>query len=162
MNLDLFFGSFLVSLPLFIKLWIVFEIKHFLADFILQGQYMLGKFKKGWDFALPLLAHCGVHFVFTIMIIYAVAPGMEWLAYIEFLVHFLMDRIKASPAMLGQFHCLSKREMAEIQRTEGTPVYEAYRHFLRSNKFFWWSLGLDQMVHNLTYCWIVYMLCHWR
>jgi hypothetical protein len=146
-------------IPLFIQLWIAFEIKHFLADFILQGSYMLGKFKKGWEFFLPLVSHCAVHFAFTVAIIYAIAPGMEWLAYIEFLVHFFMDRIKASPAMLGRYHCLSKREMAEIQAAEGTPVHHAYKHFLRSNKLFWWSLGLDQMVHNLTYCWMVYMLC---
>lgn len=148
-----------MDIPLFIKLWIAFEVKHFLADFILQGKYMLGKFAKDWKFVMPLTAHCLVHWLFTTLILYAAAPGMEWMATVEFFIHFVMDRIKASPDMLGRYHCLSKREMAEIQRAEGTPVYHAYSHFLRSNKLFWWSLGLDQMVHNLTYCWIVYMIC---
>lgn len=29
---------------------------------------------------------------------------------------------------------------------------------LQSNKFFWWSLGLDQMVHHLTHYIIIYLI----
>lgn len=40
---------------LFILL-ILFQIKHFVADYLLQGEYMLGKFKPGWSFLKPLLS----------------------------------------------------------------------------------------------------------
>ena len=37
-------------------LLVVFKFKHLIADFFLQGKYMLRKFSPGWDFFLPLLA----------------------------------------------------------------------------------------------------------
>jgi hypothetical protein len=48
-------------------LLLLFQFKHFIADYPLQGEYMLGKFKdKGW--MLPLFAHVGVHGAFTFII----------------------------------------------------------------------------------------------
>ncbi len=48
-------------------LLVVFQLKHFMADYPLQNEYMLGKFKaKGW-FA-PLALHAGVHSLFTCVI----------------------------------------------------------------------------------------------
>jgi len=116
----------------------LFQVKHFLSDYPLQTQWMLGKSKaKGW--VLPLLAHAGVHAAFTAAIVtYAtwdVKGGLifQILAPIfDFVVHFTMDRIKASPNMLGRFK--------------------------PDRPYFWWSLGLDQAVHHSTHYIIIWAL----
>ncbi len=112
-------------------LLVLYQLKHYVADFPLQGEYMLGKFKKvGW--VLPLTAHCIVHAGFTLAIVSVVNPSLWWLAVFDFVVHFIMDRIKASPDLLGQW------SPAESQ--------------------FWYALGLDQMVHHLTHYVIIWTL----
>lgn len=116
---------------------------------------MIGKFKPGWDWVLPLSAHCAVHAAATALIIYFTVNHMYWLAAVDFIIHFAMDRIKASPNLLGRFKALSAQEykfMNDPQRTN------EYTSRLRSNTFFWWSLGLDQMVHHLTHYGIIYVL----
>lgn len=135
-------------------LLVLFQIKHIAADYFLQGKYMLGKFKPGWDWILPLAAHCAVHAAMTGLIIYATVKTMYWLAAVDFIVHFAMDRIKASPELLGRFKALSAQEykfMSSAQNNE-------YASRMRSNTLFWWSLGLDQMVHHLTHYGIIYVL----
>lgn len=114
-----------------ITLLIIFQFKHFLADFPLQGKYMLGKFKdKGW--ILPLASHCLVHGIMTLIIILAFNPGFWWLCLVDFILHFTMDRIKASKKLLGRF----------------TP----------EQPYFWWSLGFDQMFHHFTHYLIIWIL----
>lgn len=159
-------------------LLIVMQFKHFIADYLLQGKYMLGKFKdKGWG--LPLAAHCGVHFLFTFIISfitfypeYRYIKGESQLSslilfgillgLLDFGIHFVMDRIKASPQMLGRYQALSKNEMITeilpvINNTEHPQRGEATQR-VKSNVLFWWSLGLDQMVHHLTDILIIYII----
>jgi hypothetical protein len=127
-------------------LLILFQMKHFIADFPLQTPYMLGKFKaEGW--VLPLLAHCSVHSVFTLCIVLYFAPAFWWVALLDFLFHFTMDRIKASPHFLGRFKTLSANEFAT-----------ASKQSLRYNTFFWWSLGFDQMFHHLTHYLLIWII----
>lgn len=152
-------------------LLIVYQIKHFLADYPLQGAYMLKKFMGGWDWVLPLAAHAGVHGLFTLAICLIVAPTMWWLALVDFVIHFTMDRIKASPNLLGRFKALSGSEfmqikplLEDVERWQGA----GYTNFpddhkdalarMRNNTYFWWSLGLDQMVHHLTHYLIIFLL----
>lgn len=148
----------------------IFQIKHFVADFPLQNKYMLGKFKeKGW--ILPLTAHSGVHAVFT-FIISLCFVGLYvsiLLGVMDFVIHFTMDRIKASPKMLGRFKAINEFEYASYQKRidrsfkEGA-IYDVSEaetdlHYrMESNKKFWWSLGLDQMVHHLTHYIIIMFL----
>ncbi len=140
-------------------LLIVYELKHFVADFLLQGRYMLGKFKPGWDFVIPLSAHCGVHAAFTLLIVLRTRPEYWWLAVVDFAVHFLMDRIKAGPKYLGRYKALSANEMIPIiQKAQVGVLDEEDKKRVRNNGLFWWSLGLDQMVHNLTHIFIIWML----
>ena len=149
-----------------IILWLCFEIKHFLADFPLQTEYMLGKFRPGKEFILPLAAHCAVHAAFTLGILLYFAPHYWALTFLDFGVHFIMDRIKASPKMLGRFDNISKHEWEEFSSKAdcacgeaGCNKFMAYKlERKKSNTFFWWALGLDQMVHNLTYLSIVYII----
>lgn len=71
----------------------LFLIKHFLADFPLQTAYMLGKGKPtGW--VLPLAAHCAVHALLTLPVLWFLGLPL-WLAAAEFVAHFIIDRVKA-------------------------------------------------------------------
>lgn len=108
------------------------KFKHFLADFPLQGSYMLGKFKDGTDWILPLLAHVAVHGLFTLGLCLLVNPGLWWLCFVDAGIHFATDRIKASGNLLGRW---------------------SYK-----DKMYWWVLGLDQLVHGITDLFVVYCL----
>jgi len=146
-------------------LLLAYQIKHWVCDFPLQTEYMLGKFKeKGW--ALPLATHAWIHFLGTYLIA-SVFTGNSILAgklaLFDFVVHFTMDRIKASPKLLGRFEALSRRDyegLMDVEKTEGHdprwPIFKA--EVMRSNKLFWWALGFDQMVHHLTHYAIIYAL----
>lgn len=155
-------------------LLIIFQFKHFIADYLLQGKYMLGKFgREGW--VLPLAAHCGVHWLFTFfMVNFALSWNHAILAFgvatLDFIVHFVMDRIKASPDLLGRYKALSAREFMaianesrEVSRLDDNS-FDAIKfkiqakHAIRSNTLFWWSLGLDQLVHHLTDLLIVFII----
>lgn len=114
-------------------LLVVFQAKHFLADFPFQNAFMLRKRLPGWGFALPLAAHCGVHGLFTLAVCLWARPEFWWLAGVDFAAHFVMDRIKAGPRYLGRYT---------------DPKTSA----------FWNCFGVDQMVHQLTYVFIAWRL----
>lgn len=140
-------------------LWLLvaFQLKHFLADYPLQGwpyaQFMLGKFRdtawplnRGW--ILPLLAHAGVHAVLTAALCAAVGrPELMWLGLLDLAVHFTMDRVKAGPRLLGRWKPIHPRN-----------VDVALPWQWAENAFFWWSLGFDQMVHHLTDLYVAWRL----
>jgi hypothetical protein len=111
---------------------VVFQAKHYLADYPLQGPYMLGKFKPGWGFVAPLAAHASVHAAITLAISLVLAPSLWWLAFVDGAVHFVVDRVKASPQMLGRW----------------TP----------QQRPFWMALGADQAAHHLTHYVILWAL----
>jgi len=125
-------------------LLVVFQLKHYLADYKYQNTYMLGKFKPGWGFFLPLLAHSLVNasFTFAICCTYFLISGSYnynfllpcgILAGFDLVTHFIMDRIKAGPKYWGK-----DSDMFQ-------PI-------------FWHHLGIDQMVHHLIHIIIVFML----
>lgn len=140
----------MVTLNSIFVLLIVFQLKHFIADYPLQGKYMLKKFASGTEWILPLLAHTGVHAVmtFAIALVFGASLSLSVLVtLLDMSLHFLMDRIKASPDMLGRFKPLT----AET-------YFNSTDKQKRSNVLFWWSLGLDQGVHHLTHYLIIYLL----
>lgn len=129
-------------------LLVIYQVKHFVCDYPLQGKYMLGKFLPGNQWILPLLAHVGVHGVATFLIALCFKAKIAFLvALFDMALHFCMDRIKASPNMLGRFKPLTK---------ETYPTADAAA--IKGNTYFWWSLGLDQGVHHLTHYAIIWML----
>ncbi len=157
-------------------LLVVYQFKHFFADFPLQGSYMLGKFKPGAAFIRPLAAHCGVHAAMTLMIAasyFGLTPGSlgDWvemkivwgLGAFDFGIHFIMDRIKAAPHYLGRFKALSAREMEALQGGKPSKTFRGITYgeimkMKKSNTYFWWCLGFDQMVHHLTHYYIIFRL----
>lgn len=117
-------------------LFVVFQAKHFVADFPLQREYMLRKVRPGWDFILPLSMHCGVHSGMTLAICLWWKPSLWWLAILDFVAHFIMDRLKSGPRYLGRFND-------------------------RTRTSYWAAFGLDQMVHHLTHLYIIWLLVTW-
>ncbi len=121
------------QLELTFFLLVIYQIKHFVADFPLQREYMLRKTRPEWDFLLPLSMHCLVHASLTLLICLIFNASLWWLAIFDFVIHFLMDRLKSGPRYLGRFNNLKRSG-------------------------FWNVLGLDQMVHHLTHIYIIYMI----
>ena len=117
------------TITLIFVLLIAFQAKHFVADYLLQNSYMLGKFKEyGWE--MPLLAHVGVHIALTALIgiLCGVSPAMILAAcLVDFTVHFAVDRWKV---------LLSKT-------------------YTTQDAQFWHLLGADQMLHHLTHYGII-------
>jgi hypothetical protein len=154
---------------LVLMLLVVFQIKHFLADFPFQTEYMLGKFKdKGWE--LPLALHAAVHGLFTFLIAtQLMSSGLKFgfiLACIDFVIHFAMDRVKASSQLMGRWKPLTQEQfkkekwmlLTKLDLPEWDYEIAQARSRLRGNKLFWWALGFDQMIHHLTHYLIIYML----
>jgi hypothetical protein len=154
-------------------LLVVYQIKHFVCDYPLQTPWMLGKFKGGTDWILPLAAHAGVHAVATILIAclalmftgrgegYAAMMLPVYLGLFDFAIHFAMDRIKASPNLLGRYKPLTAsgmKEAMEMVASDNLMRQDYGKDLIKSNKYFWWALGLDQGVHHLTHYVIIYFI----
>lgn len=124
-----------------ITFFVVFQLKHFICDYLLQTQYMLGKMNTtNWQ--LPLAAHAAVHGFATLVILFIMLLVLGyvpfeafilWLALLDFIAHFCIDRLKASPSLGGRYNPTQTQ--------------------------FWTILGLDQMTHHLChYFYIFYFL----
>jgi hypothetical protein len=121
------------SLEWVFGLFVLFQVKHFLADFVFQNVYMLKKANPSWDFIYPLGLHCGIHALFTLAIVLFIHPALWYLAALDFVIHFITDRIKAGPKYFGRFDN-------------------------SNSKAYWILFGADQLVHHLTHvyiCWIL-------
>lgn len=139
-------------------LLLLFQVKHFLCDYPLQRPWMLGKFLPGWRWVLPLAAHAAVHGAFTLGI--ALAFGSHWawaLALFDASVHFAMDRVKASPNLMGRWKPLTSVNYAWTVKNAREGDADCKRA-VRGNRLFWDSIGLDQMVHHLTHYAVIWFL----
>jgi hypothetical protein len=143
-------------LPTVFLFLVLFQVKHFLADYPLQTEWMLGKFKDNgwWE---PLAFHALVHAIGTIVIATLFgAHHVFGLGVLDFICHATMDRYKASPNYLGRYKALAASEFPQVKfdaQQTGNLWSKAQdaRNRLRSNTYFWWALGFDQMVHHLTH-----------
>jgi hypothetical protein len=136
-----------MNLTSIMLLFIAFQVKHFIADYPLQTEYMLGKFKdEGW--VKPLLAHVAVHALGTFVITcwFGIANAI-YFSLFDSCIHFIMDRVKADRKLLGRFKPLT----AAIYLT-------ATEKERRDNKYYYWSLGFDQLIHHLTGIVIIWLM----
>ncbi len=104
----------------------LFCVKHFLADFLLQTNWMaVGKgAKTGW--LLPLMAHTALHAVLTGLIFALIAPKLTLIAmFADWVIHSIIDR--------------------------GKVLLSHYFGADPSNPQYWWLLGGDQLAHQLTH-----------
>lgn len=107
-------------------------IKHTVADFLLQTARQ--RATKGVYGALGGLTHAGTHVVLT-------APVL--LLFPE------LDPMRAATILAGEFIVHYHIDWAKEQ-------FVHRRHWSSNDTAFWWALGLDQLMHGLTYVAIVY------
>lgn len=139
----------------------VFQFKHLIADYFLQTEYMLGKFRPDWGFLKPLLAHVGVHAAWTFSICSFFGAHVEKaaaLALLDATIHFFMDRLKAGPKYMGRWKALSGAEYMHIMSYKDTVGLDQFKPQMRGDVWFWRALGIDQAVHHLTDLAVVWFL----
>lgn len=109
-----------------IAMLVLFQLKHFLADYMLQPKWMLTA--KGQLFRIGGYAHAGTHAVGSLPALSLAglaAPQLFTLVAAEFVVHYAIDYGKAG---------LSCRSHAGPDKPQ-----------------FWALHGADQLLHHLTY-----------
>ncbi len=103
-----------------------FEIKHFLADYMLQAGWMVtqkGDFRRAGGYA-----HAGLHVLFSAIVMVFVVPVNLSLAAVllaEFVVHYAID-------------------YAKVHGSKDVKIGE-------KPQLFWALHGFDQLLHQLTY-----------
>jgi len=115
----------LISTPWTIAALVIFLAKQLVADFFLQTAWMANGKEQPIGWLKPLLAHVAVHTVATGLIFAVLAPTYIWIAAVDFVVHFAIDRAKG----------LLNRAFDTDPTKTG----------------FWWLIGIDQTLHHLTH-----------
>lgn len=114
-------------------LYVAFTAKHFLADYLLQSNWMLWGREQVHGWLAPLAAHAGCHAALTLVLALVFAPALWWLALVDFVVHATIDR--------GKTLAVRALRVANTDRS-------------------WWALfGGDQALHQLThFAYVIVML----
>ena len=123
MNLNLLFFGLLVGL----------EIKHYIADYVLQPGWILAG--KGDVMKPGGYAHAGIHAAFSAIVLALLGTPLSLVAMLfaaEFVLHYALD-------------------FAKIH-------YSAGVHVDRRPARFWALHGIDQLAHQLTYAAIIYFV----
>lgn len=122
----------MIELDSIVTLLVLLQLKHFVLDFPAQPPWMfLNKGKYGHPGGL---VHSGLHGVATFALLLAWVP--PWLAFhvgiVEAFIHYHVDWLKVQ---LNLWHdCKPDKSL------------------------FWTLLGLDQLLHQLTYLAILYVV----
>lgn len=113
-----------IPLWTFCALLLSIALKHYVADFVLQTNWIARGKERSERWAAALAVHALCHGVLTLLIATAIAPRLWWLAVVDFIVHGAIDRGKTLVALQGgwQTHQIA----------------------------FWWLLGFDQFLHQAT------------
>lgn len=101
-----------------------FALKHYLADFVMQTNWMARGKEQPTGWLRPLLVHVACHAGLTLALAFVFAPRLWWLALVDFGIHFGVDRSKTALSQWGGW---------KPDRPQ-----------------FWWLLGFDQFLHQLT------------
>ncbi|WP_194287147.1 DUF3307 domain-containing protein [Tritonibacter aquimaris] len=107
-------------------LLLLLQVKHMFADFFLQTPRMLSG--RGVYLHVGRAQHAGVHIVGTALVLAVLSAPWGFLiavCILEWIVHFHIDYGKA---------CYSERKAL-------TPT----------QALFWWAMGADQALHQITY-----------
>ena len=116
-----------------IAIFVVLQIKHFVCDYPLQTAYQLHN--KGTYLHPGGIIHAGLHALFTTAAFLVAPPALVLGVAIvvgEFLFHYHVDWAKE-----------------QIIRRKGWNAHQ---------REFWWAIGLDQLLHHLTYIVIAALL----
>jgi hypothetical protein len=108
----------------------LFGIKHFIFDFLLQKPY---QYQNKGTYGHPGgLLHSGLHALGTVLVLWIFAD-IFWcilMAVFDFAVHYHVDWAKVK-------------------------INKKFGWTATTHEEFWWLLGLDQLMHWLTYCVII-------
>ncbi len=113
-----------VPLSTVCSLLLVVALKHFVADFVLQTNWIARGKERATGWALPLAAHVAIHGAMTLAIALVFNPAAWWIAGVDIVIHALVDRGKSM-----------------ISQAAHWPITDAR---------FWWLLGFDQFLHQVT------------
>jgi hypothetical protein len=118
-----------------VVLWalLALQLKHFVADFVLQSEYQVRT--KGIYGHFGGFIHSGLHIIGTIpaLLILGASPlAMAIILGVEFVVHYHTDWSKSKIDQIYKWGFADQR--------------------------YWILFGIDQLVHQLTYLAIVYVL----
>jgi Protein of unknown function (DUF3307) len=106
---------------------LLFQVKHLICDFILQGPYQyLNKGKYGHPGGL---LHIGIHAIGSIIVLSAwltSQTNMWWLVIFEAIIHYHMDWTKVN-------------------------ICKIFDWKPTNSEYYWWLTGSDQFVHQITY-----------
>lgn len=115
-------------------LYVLFRLKQLACDWLLQTSWMAAG--KGKDFETtgyqPLLIHAGIHGCGTLLIVLIIAPKFWWLGLVDIVIHGAIDRV--------------------------TAVFRVRNDLTPKNKWFWWSIGIDQEAHNFTHLFYIMLI----
>jgi len=119
-------------------LYISFRLKQYAGDFLLQTDWMaLTKGQPGREGYRALFSHTLYHAAGTTLITLVFVPELWWLGAVDFVVHSAVDRIK------------------------GIITYK--KGWQYTDRWFWWSFGLDQEAHNFTHlAYIILIVNHFH
>lgn len=112
---------------------VILQVKHFICDYTLQNSYQL--LNKGTYLHPGGLLHAGLHALFTTVAFLVVVPTLALglgIVVGEFLVHYHIDWTKE-----------------QVIRHAG---------WTSAQTKFWWAIGFDQFLHQLTYIVIAALL----
>ena len=115
----------MISVSALVTVYLAFAVKQLVADYFLQTAWMVHGKGAERDWVIPLAAHAGIHAAGTLLIVLAVRPSFWWLAAVDFVLHFAIDRGKA----------LAVRRLGYSVMDSG----------------FWWAIGSDQALHQVTH-----------
>jgi fucose permease len=111
------------------------QIKHYVCDFILQRPYQyLNKGKYGHPGGI---IHAGLHIIATCLLFVLITPSVKLGVAIivgEFVVHYHIDWLKE-----------------QVMKRTGWQT---------TDNGYWWALGADQLLHQLSYVAIAGVLVH--
>jgi hypothetical protein len=115
-----------MSLVNILFLYLAFRVKHVTGDFLLSSWSARDKSKPfGQGGFKALCIHVGVHAVGTLIVMMIFAPRFWWLAIVDFIVHFTIDKFKA----------LLNNKMGWTYKDNA----------------YWRLFGIDQEAHHLTH-----------
>ena len=108
----------------FCAVLLAITVKHFVADFLLQTNWIARGKERGKGWLAPLTVHVLCHAVLTLGLALVLAPRLWWLAAVDFAIHITVDRCKTLVAHRGGW--------------------------LMTQAQFWWLMGCDQWLHQVT------------
>ena len=112
---------------------LILQLKHFVADFLLQTPYQF--MNKGTYGHPGGVVHAGIHAIGSLLAFLVITPrlGVGIAIFIgEFIAHYHIDWLKENTV---------RRQKWVFPQAE-----------------FWWTFGTDQALHQLTYLMIVAVL----